>query len=432
MPVAIGQFWIAGYGSSPQRGTLTYLPDGSKPTLRVDGPIVESDYFGTVEQQVESFAPRTILGCLESGDDVTLLSAQGKSDPFGGAQEFSARHLVIGVHLKSGTENSFIGIRLLLGPKSCWRHLGGTAHQFEMGELLAVESQRGMWLEFNGIAQTSIQQLNINIKLAVRVLIELATTSRAAGSAIEYRSVADGPWLQVFTAERRDQEFGVCPDPLSLRRLLTLQRFASWIEACEKLDGLALPVGSLPDSVPIESQVLTYVSVAEGLHRRLADRPRFPGLTGARIAKIRREARKAGTAQFIAADDQQKADMDKFFADVLNEKIFNQLPYGIRIEELLKCAQEAVPDIVSTYPDWLKAVKDTRNRLAHQLEWRDRLQSDTALDRMIAVSTSLRWVLRVVLLRVAGLGDDELRAGIQSSDFYRFYLSNLKQLSSLD
>jgi hypothetical protein len=91
-------------------------------------------------------------------------------------------------------------------------------------------------------------------------------------------------------------------------------------------------------------------------------------------------------------------------------------------------AQAAIPNIVSAFADWPKAVKDARNILAHQGTQRESETIDQFYDLLIALGYSIAWVLRTVLLLEAGIDAATLQEAYKLSSRYNLSIANAKNL----
>ena len=115
----------------------------------------------------------------------------------------------------------------------------------------------------------------------------------------------------------------------------------------------------------------------------------------ARVGELDRSDRKPLRPADIAEFKQAMNDAFGF----INEQTFRT-----RMTDLANRAQEALSNIVSGFADWPRAVHEARNILAHKGTQRHDETIDQFYDLVIALSYSLAWVLRTVLLLEAGFG----------------------------
>jgi hypothetical protein len=71
--------------------------------------------------------------------------------------------------------------------------------------------------------------------------------------------------------------------------------------------------------------------------------------------------------------------------------------------DLIEDVQSSIPNIAVNFSDWAGAVKHARNVLAHEGIETNSESADQFVDLLIALSYSIAWVLRTVLLKRGGL-----------------------------
>jgi hypothetical protein len=106
----------------------------------------------------------------------------------------------------------------------------------------------------------------------------------------------------------------------------------------------------------------------------------------------------------------------------------NEQTFRTRMADLASIAQAAIPNIVAAFADWPTAVKDARNTLAHRGVEPHGETIDQFYDLLIALSYSIAWVLRTVLLLQAGLDATTLRAAYGDSSAYNHHVANTRNL----
>jgi lipopolysaccharide biosynthesis regulator YciM len=115
------------------------------------------------------------------------------------------------------------------------------------------------------------------------------------------------------------------------------------------------------------------------------------------------------------------------YADV-GIRCINEQTFRTRMTDLANGAQEALSNIVSGFVDWPRAVHEARNILAHQGTQRHDETIDQFYDLVIALSYSVAWVLRTVLLLEAGFDAATLQRAYRDSSRYNHHLANVRSL----
>jgi len=182
--------------------------------------------------------------------------------------------------------------------------------------------------------------------------------------------------------------------------------------------------------VAIQTQVLTLVAVAEGLHRRLfgAKGRRVKGLSDSKIARMRRLAREAALTKMAGSDftDEDRAE----FSRAVNEAFghINDQTFRSRMDDLITDASLSIPNLGAGFANWSDAVSTARNRMVHQPSLPDDAEDEQFLDLLIALSYSITWVLRTNLLKRAGFDALTLQEGYGYSSSYGHHLANTRTL----
>lgn len=442
-----GRFWAVDTPHRARVGTLSYGA-GERATLRVDLPIVDqlgvriehSENGETTitetsnpEHTVADFAPRTIHGEINDHEPVTLLDAHGGHEMFlnwGFGQEFVARFLLIGSHV-SGPAQEYKSIRFRFDDWHWWRHFAGTAEPVltTSGTLRCYELRDAAWFEFTANTPRTLQEFDTAVQFPVQTIARLALDERVEVTETELRETPESAWLPVISARSsRPIEIKRSTDRLLPRQVLTLERFARWIDVSARLDGLAAPIADPMEGVAVQASTLTYVAIAEGLHRRLYTKTkRFPGITNSQFKAIRSTAASAGLLEFEAVGCVDMEEAKHALDQALG--FLNDVTYRNRLAELIMDARRAVPEIVGSFSDWEQLVKTVRNNLAHQPVSREPM-SEKELDEMIAVNYSVPWVLRIVLLQQAGIDDELIGARVNDNIEFQYYLANTRAILS--
>jgi hypothetical protein len=180
----------------------------------------------------------------------------------------------------------------------------------------------------------------------------------------------------------------------------------------------------------VQTQVLTLVAVAEGLHRRLFDdgEKLVQGLSDNKIAKMRRAAREAALP--LMTDPPFSDDDRDEFGRAIGQAFahINEQTFRSRMEDLLADGRRTIPEIGAAFADWPGAVSMARNLLAHQPTLPDNVNSSEFLDLLIALSYSIAWVLRTNLLNQAGFDPPTLQEAYRDSSAYGHHLANTRTL----
>jgi hypothetical protein len=270
--------------------------------------------------------------------------------------------------------------------------------------------------------------------LQKRLLLSLSiVTCNPAGTGdFAIRISAGSPWREVH---REDESA-----PRGTRELLgtthlTAERFAHWIDFRWRSGALDAAAIDSSRGVSIHTEVLTLAAVAEGLHRRLfEEKKRVPALSTDDIAQARRAARQAALDRVSELDRTGRepitdADFVEFKGAMNDAFAFiTDLTFRTRMSDLATTAQAAIPNIVSEFADWPKAVRDARNIVAHQGTQPHSETIDDFHDLLIALDYSLSWVLRTVLLVEAGFDGETLRNAYRDFSRYTHNLANTRNL----
>ena len=215
-------------------------------------------------------------------------------------------------------------------------------------------------------------------RLALGVDLDIGPTQLRVGP-------ASSPWISVLTKRRGSEPVRrakLPPDLLLPETVLCIGNFATWIDLSVGLDGLAAVVANPPKGVAIQAEALTMVAVAEGIHRRL-----FPGT--------------------------------------------KDMNYRSRLEQLEQAAVDVVPQVTAGFTNrpWVPSVLKTRNFLAHQPD-NDKRKMLEKIDMITLVAWSVPWVLRIALLRRAGLATEVIRQNFVDFDAFQYYRANVASIQS--
>ncbi|MGY2025780.1 HEPN domain-containing protein [Nocardia gipuzkoensis] len=289
------------------------------------------------------------------------------------------------------------------------------------------ENDEGQWFLYDHGHLTSLDGLLDGVATAIQALAALATWLRPAVTQVQVSLEPGMGWLEVIGERTRDQ-FGPFRDSrLVPWKELTLDRLAAWLPMYARLDGL--PWGAIePPEGAVQVQLLTLASLVEGLHRRLVrPQPRRIELSKVAVARVRAAACEAGVKGFRAEGFQNL----ELAGEILREKLnhLNEITFRQRADDFIDRSNEVLPEILESLPDFPQQLTRARNELAHHLLPKAAEPRDVRLMRWVTISQALPWVLRVVLLREAGLPNDVIRAGFLTSNPFGFHRANMRSLA---
>lgn len=445
-----GTFWQA---ETPDRRVPGRLTLDGGPALETIGQVfveravdVALDPSGAVRRMavsgdsdalVDDWEPRNIHGQLEDGTLVSMVGAQGGRKRNTGfmireyLQEFrTSRHVILNEHVDE--QHTFHSGKFRVVGPNWWGSEAGEARTSDGGRLLISQDGENPWFEFTPAEPMTVRDFDRHVLSPVATLSSLVTDSPADTIQLSVRLAAESPWRKVHRAEE--------PVPTKTYNLLEpshlrADRFARWIDFRRRSDALdAAAIDDLSE-VSIQTAVLTLAAVSEGLHRRLFDeKKRTPALSKGDLVQARRAARTAAVARVGELDRSDReplrpSDITEFEQAMNNAFGFiNEQTFRTRMTDLANRAQEALPNIISGFADWPKAVHEARNILAHHGTQRHDETIDQFYDLVIALSYSLAWVLRTVLLLEAGFDTATLQRAYRDSSGYNHHLANVRNL----
>lgn len=444
-----GQFWVAGIPARRRRGELTVQAQAdarldiadlvdmraASPRRILEDGDVEWTQSGDPEDAVADFSPVTVHGRLDVGRDVTLVDAMGTAMHLD--QNFLVRYVLDGAHL-DGLNQHFRAVRFQLDDPGWWMDLDDekTSEAGSLGCLSVVREDRQVWFEFKFSEAVTLRECDSLVLLPARTLANLATMLDFKLGPTQLRVDGEGsPWITVLSKSRAPKPviYGGSRPPqflLPTARVLTIERFAQWIEVSAKLDGLPSVLANLPEDISIETKALTMASVAEGLHRRLFEKAKRFQTIKESDQKIARKAAVAfGVLAFQKAGYNDLAEVRSVLNNALGH--IADVTYRSRLEDLHKEAVAVVPEITMSFqePSWAQLVVKTRNLLAHQLDG-GKLTTLEKIDSMTLVAWSLPWILRVVLLLRAGIDPAVIRERVVNFSSFRYYEANVAAIQS--
>jgi len=444
-----GVFWQI---ETPERqvpGVLE-LRDGADPVLETVGAIFDERTYritvsehggkaiahsGDPDDLIADFQPRNVHGQLSDGRRVSLVEAQGGADPnsFMGRQHRQTfrrvRHAVMDEHV-DGAAQRYAGFKFEVRGSGWWRRPDEEAQTEDGSRLRVTWEDDSRSFEFFPASPLTFREVDPTVLSPITTLMSLVTDNPAAVGGLHVRFAEDGPWRKVYEAE---EPIDRTSHPLLDTTHLTADRFAKWIDVRKRTSGLDAAAITVLDGIAVEAQVLTLAAVAEGLHRKLFDdQKRVPALEPSDVTQARRAARRAALDRVREIDRSGRvpitdADLTEF-EQAINDgfSFVNEPTFRSRMADLIEDAQSSIPNIAVNFSDWPAAVKDARNKLAHEgtgpggdLQF---------VDLLIALSYSIAWVLRTVLLKPVGFDPPTLQAGYRDSSRYSHHITNTRYM----
>jgi hypothetical protein len=376
---------------------------------------------------VADFQPRTIHGELSDGSAVSAIDAQGTSLDFDISQQFRCRRVIVGAQVDGHQVYAAMRFRLVKGSLPLPDGEATTAD----GSLLRIlpVNQRGekQWFEFEPTQPATLKHFDMQVMNPVITLFSLITGNETDHRDPQVRLDADSPWMPLYEGIREVNRDGL---NLLATNHLTPARFAHWIDLRKTLEALDAAALDEMHGVTIQTQVLTQVAVAEGLHRRLypatVSTRRVPKLSSAQRKKVRHAAREAAVATLTGDQftDHDRGELRHAVSDALAH--FNEQTFRSRMQDLVEVAERAVPGITASFSDWPDAVVKVRNILVHH-GTNPLNEFESFIDLLAALKYSLAWVLRTVLLDRAGIDHLAIQNGYRDWSAYRLHLANVRQ-----
>ena len=440
--VSEGWFWRAGGGTRVRGEFTAETGQDAEATLAgavADDPrvTVEHNATGTTvtsvsgdpAEYVAAFAPIDLLGQLDSGELVSLLSAQNHG-LF--APHYIARVTVFGAHVSS--EQLYSAVRFRIDHPYWTAHLAaGETHTVpDDGSVLRAVApsegtDKGTWLVYESALPRSRRDLDSRVLAGCLALARLALDRPLALRTIEVRTTHDGEWLPL-RSKALSMPISGYGQSLMPREELTVERFANWIALNDRLDGLASAVYEL-GSGTVQLQVLVGTSLVEGLHRRLPyEQSQFPEATGGACDRVKKAARNAAAGRAEAEEKMDPGIVRAAVKDAVSH--FEDVGYRTRAQDIADEVTSAVPELTESVPDLAGKLMAARNELAHHLVLSDEREPfGNRVDRWVAISYVTPWLLRLLLLLHAGIEPDALRAACRDSDRFGFVRANVAAIT---
>ena len=433
-----GTFWEA---SSPIRSRGHYAPSTEgRPELRLLAPIVDDPLAARVatndgtsrivssmqaDKAVKSFAPILIHGELDTGENLTLLSAQNYSaGPT--LPRYRARVSILGAHVDAN--HAYSAMRFRVSDRYWTDHLspGESAQTADLSTLRTEAAEDGIWLIYEGASHRNIRDLEQYVANSCITLMTLAFDFRPEIQEIELRT-HDGPWLRTAGSGFRGQtsDWDV---PMLNTSELTLERIARWIDLNAALDNLGAASADPPTGA-VQAQALVATTLLEGIHRRLPfEQSKFPSLSKAAKRKVRAVARSAAVEAATSSAGVDVGAVDKAISDCLSH--FSSVSYLDRAHDIVAEVGAAVPELTMSVPDLPKLLKDARNDLAHHLVEAESIDElVTVISRWTIASMAAPWLLRFLLLLRVGVDPAILRSKSLEHQRFEFVLANIARIA---
>ena len=384
---------------------------------------------GDPAKSVAAFAPMDLHALLDSGELVSLLSAQnhGLFKP-----HYVAIVAVFGAHVAS--DQLYSALRFRIDDPVWTAHLVDGANHTVPDDRSVLHAaapedgpDRGMWLVYESAQPRSRRELDIRVLAGCLALARLALDRPVAVRTVEVRINQDGQWLPLHSKVLSAPISGY-GESLLPREELTVERFANWITLNARLDGLASAVHELGEG-SVQSQVLVDTSVVEGLHRRLPYQQfQFPPASGRACDRVKKAARDAAFNQAVA----EKGMGPDLVRTAIKDAVchFEDVGYRTRAQDIINMVISAVPELAESVPDLEGKLTVARNDIAHHLVLNDKKESlADRIDRWVVVSMVTPWLLRLLLLLHAGIEPDALHAACLGSERFGFARANVTAIA---
>jgi hypothetical protein len=439
-----GQFWSLEDPEKRVRGEFDETDDG-EPEVRLEAALVADPrvrrfqggmaFAASEALSVESFAPITLQGELDTGDFVTLLDARNHGSDgsmFGPLPRYVAQVAVVGT-LVDGNEQRYSAVRFRVDHPYWLAHLndGESSAVEDDGSTLSLQAaDDGNWLLYESAAPEILHQLEMRVISGSLVLAALVLDRHdLVTRQTQARVNSTDPWLDICGPTwRSDSGKGIGPDTLLDRDELTVERCAQWIALNDRLDGLAWAIAQpLPGVLQVEALVAT--SLVEGLHRRLPyEQSKFGPDQKSALKRIRQAAIDAAA---------QQANTEGLSQDLVRELVGNavghvgDLSFRDRANAVVTEVCGAVPEIAESVRDLPGRLTVARNDIAHHLLLdHENEPLATRFLRWMVITYVTPWLLRCLLLLHAGIEPAVLRAGFTSSRRFGFFRANVAKLVS--
>ena len=199
----------------------------------------------------------------------------------------------------------------------------------------------------------------------------------------------------------------------------------SWLSVAQELGQIHYYVSS--EHVNLQVDALLYSSALEGIHRRAVEENSKIQLTRSQERKLRNSI-KFTISQFFekipSADVQEMTRRAAPYASMIQSP-----DYTNRLRYFTDRFSETYPFLFG--PDielWINDVKSIRNKESHLFALGkndEKVHPELEYVKYITYNYSLRILLTIILLDLAGISGSQLRPQIESSDYIRFQLANL-------
>jgi ApeA N-terminal domain 1 len=250
------------------------------------------------------------------------------------------------------------------------------------------------WLTLTGLTGWTLEEIVARFAVPLQTLMTLLTGARARVRRLEIQ--VDELWCPVFghLIEPEDSPAGPKPRPETIpilldHRNLDLDCIARWCATTIDTEAIALAIS------------------AEGMDRRL-----------------HRDDRRFNEATVDTAREQLRTlELDPQLKQVLSSSLsyIHEPSMPQRVARLAESVSAAAPGCIGRANRWKRGIVDMRNAAAHGFE-RAHVSRDEeveALFDLYALARSLRWALRLRLLQLCGVADNDLSSALDAFEEYQ-------------
>lgn len=384
----------------------------------------------------------TLVDCLS-------IQRQDVGTPFGAfnTQTLSPRYMVRGLH-SSGNKQLYDAIRIRPANIDSWAGLKGfvassmcsdtTTLTYKRPDKIEAATasgirislhesvsrswpsvtgghiERKVWIECSNFSASTYEDLQRRLVTPLISFLSMLVGSRSP--LVEVMLHADDTWVRVDSAnlarnasigERAPHEILL---PLSTIPFESLAKFVDVSEATGPLPPVIADAHGYLSQATLETQLLEFATVAEGLHRRIfEDESRMSSVDAGRL--------RTKLAYILLYEDQRIRDIIRGMLAHLEE-----VGYPKRLAALAKRVEIALPGVTGVTSKWIKAVNDARNSYAHRTSG---YLGDESIDQFFAISSSLKWVLTGVCILESGIAEEVVARRVRTFPQYRQFLTNV-------
>ncbi|GAA4975361.1 HEPN domain-containing protein [Actinoplanes utahensis] len=298
------------------------------------------------------------------------------------------------------------GAELTLNVRSAWRQSDGR-----------TTVERETWVQLTQIDGRTYREIDTEYITALLCYLSFAIGKTVPITAIQ--ALHDGTWVTVIHPGVTEEPDGSTMDrgvilPLADTGLSAMSAFLDIYRQVGPVAPITRDALSNQRKATLDTQVLEFTTVAEGLHRRLfPQQERMPKEDAKRIRTL------------IA--DALKEEANPRYVDITTGTVLgflNEPNYKSRLQHLSNEAATAIPELFGNQKEWVKRVAEARNSFAHRTSG---FIEENHIDEMYAISESLKWMFWCLLLLRSGVTPETIRARISQNQRYQFFLRNARQ-----